>query len=64
MGCSTGLILAGRIILWSWDFVRVAAAARPDSLGVSPCPQPVSHGLPQLPAGAHQLPCLEQGPHP
>lgn len=62
-GMNTGLTPVGRIILWGWGLIPVAAAACPDSLSC-PCPQPVSHGLPQLPAGAHQLPCLEQGPHP
>lgn len=58
--CSVGLGARGRTGgLFPWPEQHLLT-----TVGVSSCPQPSSHGLPQLPAGAHQLPCLEQGPDP
>lgn len=39
-GLNTGLTPVGRIILWGWGLIPVAASACPDSLGSVPVPSP------------------------
>uniref|UniRef100_A0A674GXK4 Actin related protein 2/3 complex subunit 1B n=1 Tax=Taeniopygia guttata TaxID=59729 RepID=A0A674GXK4_TAEGU len=67
-GCLGGAATApaARSGLRSCRLPRVHERAPPARNGAQPAlpGKPLSHGLPQLPAGAHQLPRLEQGPHP
>lgn len=71
MGFNVGLIPVGGNARWGSEPGGPAGGLSPwpeqhllMAAGVSLHPQLASHGLPQLPAGAHQLPCLEQGPDP